>query len=64
MSLVANERYVVGQILKRRDRLFSQLKGFADKRITDDVLLELVDGVCSGMPIAVRKHFVSQSLFE
>jgi hypothetical protein len=64
MSLVASERYVVGQILQRRDRLFSQLKGFADKRITDDVLLELVAGVCRGMPVSVRKHFVSQSLFE
>jgi hypothetical protein len=64
MSLVVNERYSVSQVLKRRDRLFSQLKGFADTRITDDTLTDLVDGVCMGMPVTVRKHLISQSLFE
>jgi len=65
MSLIVEEYYLVGSVLRCRDRLFAKLgSDFACQCTTDDILSDLVDGVCSMLPSAIPRSAVSQSLFE
>ena len=64
MSLIVEEYYLVGSVLRCRDRLFAKLgSDFACQCTTDDILSDLVDGVCSMLPSAIPRSAVSQSLF-
>jgi len=65
MSLIVEEYYLVSSVLRCRDRLFAKLgKDFACQRITDNLLSDLVDGVCAILPSTIPKPMVFQSLFE
>jgi hypothetical protein len=65
MSLIVEEHYSTYRVFQQRDKLFNQLgRRFANQCITDDLLGELVDGVCASMPPVISKSVISQSLFE
>lgn len=65
MSLTVDNSYSLHRVFNRRDKLFQRLGSrFVGRRITEGVLDDFVDDLCSLLPPAIPRLAISQSLFE